>query len=394
VDEEIPWLAEFRPRFYVGAFTLLIALGRLVFRAVHKRERPAPLAAPSGWLLAFVGCAGLSTLTAFEFGLALDTFKEWLTVLVGYFLIVTIVRTRRELLLTCLTLCLGAGVFVAWSFWEFKHGRAADAQGVPRMQGIGSSNSDPNSFAMTIVYALPLVIWIGAIARSWLLRVCALGYGVLTTVCVFCTSSRTALAVLAVNVVFMLVLLPGRRARWVAAGLVAVLVAATVPTLTDAQVKRIESMFSADTYEREKSTHDRLIAYGVAWRILGENPLVGVGPGNWSAYRSRKVDGDPLMPHSVGGQLIATLGGLGTLAFLGYLGSIVLFATKAFRRRWQSADPWERAVRRLAAVVVFELVLLIIAGLTSHNLERPNWVWMPALLVAAVACRPESVLDP
>jgi O-antigen ligase len=314
-------------------------------------------------------------------------------VLVGYFLIVVIVRTRRELMLTCLTLCLGGGIFLTYSLWEFRNGRMDFAQGVPRMIGIGQSNSDANSFGATIVYLLPLVAWVGVVARSWLLRLCALGYGVLTTVCVFLTSSRTALALLALTVLFVVAVLLRGRGRWAGAAVIAALAAFMATGLSEAQVQRIESIFSSDTYERDMSTRGRIIGYQVAWRILGENPVAGVGPGNWSAYRMRKVDGDVLMPHSLAGQLVATLGVLGTLTFLGYLVACGLFAWRAFRGRARSTDPWDAAVRGLACVTVFVFLLLLVGGLSGHNLERPNWVWMPALLVAAVACRPESVLD-
>jgi O-antigen ligase len=267
------------------------------------------------------------------------------------------------------------------------------AQGVPRMIGIGHSNSDANSFGATIAFLLPLVAWIGVTSRSWFLRVCALAYGGLTTVCVFLTSSRTALALLALNVLFVLGLLPRGRARWIGAGLVAALVALMITGLTEEQMKRIKSTVSAETYEKDMSTRGRIDGYEIGWRIFTENPALGVGPGNWSAYRMRKVDGNPLMPHNLTGQLIATLGAAGTITFLGYLAASIAFAVRALRRRWRATDPWDRAVRALAAVVVFEILLLLVSGLAGHNLERPNWVWMPALLVAAVAARPESVLD-
>ena len=393
LDEHNETLERWRPRLAVGAFTLLCAAARMTFRAVKHGERPRPLAAPSGWLLAFVLCVVFSTLLAFDFGIAQDALKEWLTVLVGYFLIVTIVRTRREMLLTALTLCAGGGLFLAYSFWEFKHGRMDFAQGVPRMIGIGRSNSDANSFGATIAFLLPLVVWVGVTSRSWLLRLCALGYGALTTVCVFLTSSRTALALLALNVLFVLALLPRGLPRWVGAGLVVALAAFMVTGLTEEQMKRIKSTVSSETYEKDMSTRGRIDGYTIGWRIFTENPVLGVGPGNWSAYRMRKVDGNALMPHNLSGQLIATLGALGTVTFLGYLAAVVVFALRALRTHGRSADPWERALRGLAGVVLFELVLLLVAGLAGHNLERPNWVWMPALLVAAVACRPESVLD-
>src|SRR5205823_3811062 len=120
--------------------------------------------------------------------------------------------------------------------------------------------------------------------------------------------------------------------------------------------------------------------------------LLGVGPGCWSVYRVRRVDGNPLMPHSLTGQVIATYGGLGTVAFVGYLGAVFAFAWGAMRRRWRSADPWDRAVRSLAPTVAFTVVLLLVSGLAAHNVDRLAWFLMPGLL--AVAARAKDAGDP
>ena len=393
LDEEIGFLERFRPRMFLGAFTLLVALARLVFRAVQHGERPPRPAAPTAWLLAFVVVEGFATLLAFDYSIAQPAFQEHLTVLVGYLLIVTIVRTRRELMLTVLTLCFGGGVFLSYSYWEFLNGRYDYAQGVVRMIGIGRSNADANSFGATIVYLMPLVVWVGVTARSWFLRFCALGYGLLTALCVFLTSSRSALMLLALNVLFVIALLPRGLPRWIGVGLVAGLGVFLFGGLSEEQTKRIASIFSSDTYEKDMCTRGRIEGYEVGWRILMENPVLGVGPGNWGAYRMRKVDGNQLEAHNLTGQLIATRGIAGTLTFVGYLVASVVFSLRLWRRRRRSPDPWDRAVARLAVTGVFVLGLLLVAGLAGHNLERPNWVWMPALVVAAAACKPESVLD-
>lgn len=394
LDEEMELLEKIRPRMFLGAFTLLVALARLTFRAVHHGERPPRMVAPTAWLLAFVVAEGFSTLLAFDWSIAQPAFQEHATILVGYLLIVAIVRTRRELLLTTLTLCFAGGVFLAYSYWEFLHGRMDYAQGVVRMIGVGRSNADANSFGATIVYLLPLAVWVGVTTQSWFLRACALGYGALTALCVFLTSSRSGLMLLGLNVLFVIAMLPRGYPRWVGVGLLAALGAFLFGGLSEEQTKRIASIFSSDTYEKDMSTRGRIEGYEIGWRIFTENPVLGIGPGNWSAYRMRKVDGGELEPHNLTGQLIATRGAAGTLTFVGYLVASTIFCLRVFGRRRRSPDPWDRAIARLAVTGVFVLGLLLVAGLAGHNLERPNWVWMPALVVAAAACRSESMLDP
>src|SRR5262249_7770108 len=128
---------------------------------------------------------------------------------------------------------------------------------------------------------------------------------------------------------------------------------------------------------------DRVHNYGVAFDMLHDNPLLGVGPGCWSVYRVRRVDGNPLMPHSLTGQVVATYGGLGTFAFVGYLASVFAFAWSAMRRRWGWPDPWEATVRSLAPTVAFTTVLLLVSGLAAHNIDRLDWYLLPGLLAVA-----------
>jgi O-antigen ligase len=409
LDEILPSLERLRPRAALGAFTLLVALARLFFGrqgtpasagvpavpswAWRGPQGPLPGAAVSRWLLFFVLASAASMLWAFDAGAAKEAFQEHLTALAGYLLIVVLVKTRRQLLWTALTLCTAGGVYLLWSFYEYKCGRMDYAQGVPRMIGAGITNADANSFGATIVFLLPLVIWVGAVGRSWILAVSALGYATLTAVCVFLTSSRAALMLLAANVPLLLVLLPRGPARWIGLGSIGAVAVVMAAGLTDAQKDRIASIFSSETYEKDQSTLGRIEGYRVGFRMLQDRPVLGVGPGNWSAYRRQRIDGDGLEAHNLLGQLVGTRGGAGGVAFLGYLVAAFLLAFATLRQRWRSSDPWDRAVGRLALVTAVTLLLLLVSGLAAHNLERPNWVWMPALLVAALRTRPESPLD-
>jgi O-antigen ligase len=154
-------------------------------------------------------------------------------------------------------------------------------------------------------------------------------------------------------------------------------------TLTDAAAKRFAGIFSADTYERDPSTHGRIEGYEVSWRIFAEHPLVGVGPDNWGLYRARKIDGNPHDPHTLAGQLIATRGLLGTVPFALFVAAGVAFAWRRRRAGKGSQDPWERGVAGLASVALATVGLLLVSGLAAHNLDRPAWYLVPALLFVA-----------
>jgi O-antigen ligase len=213
-------------------------------------------------------------------------------------------------------------------------------------------------------------------------------------VAVFLTSSRSALVLAGLSCVFGVLLLPRASTRVLALTAIVIAAGVLVAGLSDRQKQRIASIVSSDTYAREESTRGRLIGYQVGWEIFTRRPLLGVGPGNWSAYRVKKVDGDALLPHNLPGQILATRGALGTLAFLAFLVSVVALAAREIRRRRAPRTPYDDAVRALAFAVLFTLGLLLVSGLAAHNLERANWVLAPAFLIAAVTCKREPIPEP
>jgi O-antigen ligase len=389
LDEELPSLGKFRPRLLLGLFALVIAGGRALVEGLSPAQAERIRSGPSRWLMAFLATGFLSTVWAFEPGLAWDPNLEHAISILAFFLLILIVRTRREALLTVLVFCAGTGTYLLVAWWEWLHGRHDYAQGVVRMMGPGQSFADPNSFAATVAFAMPLVVWAGTWARSWLVRLSAVAYAGLGAMSILNSSSRSGLVLLGLTVPWTVWALPSAKARVAVVVVLALLASSVVATLSPEQVKRIESIFSSDTYERESSTLGRKEGYEVGWRIFRENPVLGVGPGNWSAYRTRRVDGRPLMPHNLGGQLVATRGLLGTVAFVGFVVSSVLFGWREARRRRRSTDPWDRATRALVGSCLFVLVLLFVSGLAAHNLERAAWSWAPALVVLFVTCRPD-----
>ena len=258
------------------------------------------------------------------------------------------------------------------------------------MMGAGISNADPNSFGATIVFTLPLVIWAGVFSRSWFIRICALGYVGLAGYSVFMSSSRSALVLTVLTCLFTLVLLRKGWPRLI--GIAAFVIAgiACVGVLDDAQKERIQSIWSGSTYSEDKSTADRVEGYHIGFRIFQANPVFGVGPGNWSSYRMRRVDGRKLLPHNLTGQIVATRGALGTLTFIGFLMSSFAFGIRTWRKRRRGKTRWDRASAALCLTCMFTLFLMLVSGLGAHNLERGHWAWIPALMIVGVTCRDED----
>ncbi|MCA9316321.1 MAG: O-antigen ligase family protein [Planctomycetes bacterium] len=390
LDEYLPSLEKLRPRSLLGLFALLVAIGRSIQEGMKKRKALAIERPQTFWLAAFVVSCTLSALFAFEPDLAQQTHIDHVTMMLSYFLLVSIIKTRRELLLTLLVMCAGVGTFLVLSFIEWKAGRYDYAQGVVRMMGVGYSNADPNSFGATIVFTLPLVIWAGVTSRSWFVRFCAAVYGALAVYSVFMSSSRSALVLTVLTAFWTLTMLRKGWPRLVGIGVFVAGGVLMVALLSPAQKTRILSIVHGETYTRESSTADRVEGYRVAFHILADNPMLGVGAGNWSAYRVRRIDGRSLLPHSLTGQIVATRGILGTVTFLGFLFSSIVFALREMSRRRRRQTRWDQAVGSLCWTCLFALGLMVVSGLAAHNLERANWYWLPALMIIASTARNED----
>jgi hypothetical protein len=393
LDEEWAIVAKFRPRLLLGGLILGVSVIRVWAAALKSKGGPAPPDAISAWWGAYVAATLLASLWAFDFGLALTTLLGGrLQTLLLFALLLVLVRTRRQLMLVVLVFSAGYGFYLLKSFWEFFNGRVyAKSEGI-RMVGIGDRYADPNSFAATIVFSLPLIIWAGIHTRSWFLRFCVMCYGVLSVIAVVLTKSRAGFILLGLATLYFLFALPSRRIRIAALLLLAVGASVGFTFIPERTLARYRGLLGGSSVASDReSTEGRIEGYRIAWDIFRERPVFGVGPGNFAEYRKRRVDGDTMMPHNLAGLLIATLGLAGTITFTAYVLAAFARALRERRRRRGSADPWDRAMRGFIGAMAFTLLLLFVSGLAAHNLEREGWYVAPALILVAALARPEKV---
>lgn len=391
LDEEWPSIGKFRPRLVLGGLALVIAVSRW-FSAPERRvaEKP-PHRFVAGWLVAFIAAGFCCATWAFAPSIAWDAQVAHTTTMLVFFLLLAIVRSRREVLVTILVFAAASGFYLLRSATEYLNGKHQFTMGVSRMMGAGNSLADPNSFGGTIAFSLPLVVWAAIHARSRFLRFCVLCYGLLAAYCAIQTHSRSGFVLLALNVGWAFVSIPSTKARIAIAAVLLGFGVYMVGFQSKNALDRYASIFSSNTYEHESSTRGRIEGYQIAAKMFKDEPLFGVGPGCWSLYRMRRVDGDKLMPHNMPGQLTATMGIAGVSTFLGYLVAVLSFGLSVRRRRAGSPDRWDRAVRALAATTLVTILLLLVSGTAAHNIERSAWYLMPALLACAARAQDDDL---
>jgi O-antigen ligase len=359
---------------YVGLLALFVTLGVGWLR--ERIIRPPRTAL--FWSL-FVLWGGVSTLWAIDQEWALQRLPTVLGLWLLYMAIVSVRLTAKEF--SCITLLtilggLGASMYSAYMF--FGTGRAIGRVSLAE----GSTLSDPNFFAVTLL--LPLSLSFGGVlsSRTWLRRGLFLaGTGVIA-LAVFLTMSRGALAaVAAITVVFLLRL----RLNW---RLLLPVVAAGVALLFMPQL----------FFERlHGAARDRMASRQDIWQIgihsLKSYGAFGAGLENFQhafqryAGTSRFSVGDQRNSHNIY---------LCVSVEFGILGMLFLFL--AVRSHLRAFPRPTKDILISAKLVSFEAACwgMLIAGFSVDILWRKSFWFAWALSVGAIQVqrKNEQLSDP
>ncbi len=339
-------------------------------------------------VLLFFAVMAASTAWALHVDVAYEATFEFFKLMVFFFVLVLTLRDERDLKFFILAYLGIMSIYVGKSAWEFfVHDRHVFRMGIRRMVGVDTTYGDPNSFAASIAYSLPF-LW--AMLRlywrdnPWI-RTALIGYGVLAAVAVVFTGSRSGMLIC----LLFLVLAWWESARRFA-GLI-VLAGALVLgwhyTPEDLKYRFLSTFYkgvapaaaAADT-----SAEGRLDGLFHGIQIFFENPVMGVGPGNFPYTWERAMSS-----HNLYGQLLGELGAVGFIAF--FLLVWTIYRTHRRNRlridelqggdSMAGYDPGLRLMRLLSVASVQTLILLLFNGNFGHNLYRYNWLWIGVIAI-------------
>ena len=289
------------------------------------------------------------------FGLVEEHVKDVAVVLVGLAFLhhrgafESVVDT---VLVTLAALCtLGAVQYVGGEmFGEFR-GFSQIHDGNGRFSGpIG----DPNFFGAILAFGIPLGVHRFYDARGPRL----LAWGAVLALLLFglaATQSRGGMIAMLIGVAVLLPFLSRVQVSvTLLIGVLAVMAVAT--TLDQAQLDRLSGVFDAVAAEGgvDRATEGRLASWQVAWKLFAENPLLGVGPGNFNPYYQDTAlelglifRGEDRSAHSLYLELLAEIGLVGLGAFLLILIAAGLSVARAVRIARDRGEP--RLARHYAA---------------------------------------------
>ncbi|WP_165229483.1 O-antigen ligase family protein [Aquisphaera insulae] len=305
------------------------------------------------------------------------TFEEYPKLFVFFVLALTSIHSERDLRLLTTGYLVILGLYMSHSLLEFHRGRHVYRMGIPRMIGVDETFNDPNTFAATILYSLPLSLpfWPEASTRRRLLILYYMG---LSVACILLTGSRSGLAGL---ICFGALCFRRLLGNWKVLFLVAAAVPLSWSVLPDNLKDRFRSIFdpSVGPKNAQESAEGRLTGLYDGIALWQGSPVLGVGPGAHGA-----ATGLGMQSHNLYGQVLGETGTLGALGLLSIIAGFALNAMEARRLARHRPSPDSQFLAGLSMSILMSVGLLLFKGYSDHNLYRYTWLWFGLFQAAAV----------
>lgn len=292
-----------------------------------------------------------------------------------FFLIASLLRTRRQLEWAVAGAVAGAAVIGAYATWQYLGGVPSDVGFVTSsgrlVSRVSGGFSQPNQLAGFLALVLPLAVAGAMVRRRG--RGLYLAASAVAAVGIYASFSRGALVAVAL---VPLIALRGTRA-WLVVPLLGLALLVATPGL-------LRERFAAGIGEGTE-IEGRADFWRAALTIWSEHPVLGVGPGGFAAaYAEARVPGGknflqatifepPPHAHNLFLNLLAEEGVVGLAAFAAVLG---LSTRQALRLR-RSQDPW---VSAMASGLLASIAVLVVHNLFDVTLLEGTSIYFWALL--------------
>lgn len=382
-EQLLPWLGD----IHFERITALI----LIITIIISHKKQYRFSVQSLLILFFFLALGLSSIFAWDFELSKEPFSVYRNLVVFYFIIFFAIRSWYDLLFMLMSYIFTMTVYLAKAQWEFFiHGQHRFDMGVYRMVGIENTFGGPNNLAMSIVISLPIFLFIWSIRndlcqdwpgflKKWFPRILIV-YFLLAISSIILTNSRSGMLGLILFILFSTLKGQGffKKIGYIISGLFLLFI--IWEFMPQESQNRFRTIWDPDSgpANAQQSAEGRFEGFHAGINMYKENPVTGVGIGNFTAYRRSKLDGVDLEAHNLIGQLLGETGTIGLLAFLFMIGTIFInvFLIKRYVKIYNNP----RVVQQLNFAIAARnsLILLLFLGMFGHNLYRFNWLWLAA----------------
>lgn len=320
-----------RLTFGVAALTLLTFLVSQLWLEGRLTARPREV----NLVLALCVAALFSIPWALSPAESRATFSDSFLKSVAMFLVIVNVVRSEKRLLHLLHLVLAAGVFLSYgAINAFRRGEFS-VEGYRVKGNLGAALSDPNDTALFLVTMIPIALALMLAARGKGAKLLYGGAALFMTAAIFVTYSRGGfLALSCAGAFFAWKML--RRAPLATGGFVLVALVAGTVLMPSNYVERLSSIFGGDT-RGSASARQRLLERSV--EVAAQNPLVGVGMGNFSQISIRGQ-----VTHNAYTQIAAEMGLPALAIYLAFLLAPLTRLRRIERETEAAADsaPYQR----------------------------------------------------
>jgi probable O-glycosylation ligase (exosortase A-associated) len=280
-------------------------------------------------------------------------------------------------------------------FWVAIHVPLAVYSILHKGVGIGSFLGDENDLCLVINMIIPYAFFLLLVSRSQLEKMLLLGSIAIFLLAVIASLSRGGFVGLTTVAFFIWLKLPRKILATVIVGMLALTFLAMAP---DSYWNEMNTIKTADS--ENDTGHQRLYLWGIGWEMFLDNPVMGVGPGNYqynnSQYSSEHEKGRGVhiwgkVAHSLYFTLLPELGILGVFVFVLLLvgGWKQRAAIRKYARRTLTRDgpPSEKATEvkmlsHLAMAMDVALVAYLVTGAFIAVLYYPHFWILTAFTVA------------
>jgi O-antigen ligase len=327
----------------------------------------------------------VSLLWAADVGAVLGDIWHWYAVILLMLVVATTIRTAAEMRLMLWAFVIGASLAVAEGLASGGLTTSSSALATAG-ERLGGAQGDPNFLAAGIVPAMVLGLALLVTGRNMLERFALVGLVGMLGVGLLASESRGGLLAAIAAVLAAFVFFRNRRTVIAAFALVLVGMAAVWSSVSPGAWERVTEFDGGGSGRTELWT--------VAWRMAGDNPVLGVGLNNYPSVspeyvrepgalsRTDLIVEEAQVVHSVYLQLAAEVGFVGLALF-------ALVAILCLQGAWRAATVFERRREHGPAamsrgVLVAGIGLLAASVFISNGVDQRLWVLF-GLTVALLA---------
>ncbi|GHT42186.1 hypothetical protein FACS189443_4900 [Planctomycetales bacterium] len=333
-------------------------------------------------VMLFIAAATIATMLSNTTNIFVDMgWQDFMKVGAFYLLLITCVKTEKDLKIIVTVLMVVFFIFIAHSYREYLNGNIDYAAGAARLIGVGVTYSEFNDFGTWIPIMMPLAYPFLTLCKKRWHYLFAVAFILLSLRCVQLTGSRGAF--ISVCALFVLpVLLSKYRFRI----LPVILIVAPVVwfSMPESMQNRYRTIWDPTISEQANANaRGRTAGFYDGMKNFGNSPLYGVGMGQHGPAL-----GQQFQAHNLPGQIAGETGLLGIAGFMSILGCFVFNHWRVLQdfKRLKEAGRVKEGLYpyRVSTALMYCVLMSLLQGLSLHNGYRFYWIWFGGIQAAAL----------